>query len=299
MDPAPVPTWLPRFLDGALAIATALALASALFAGPLRVLRLYEEGTAVAVRTVAEAEREVARKALIDETLAQEREKAAPLLQRLLAPDEERLVRDLFVSLAKGVDFEVADLRLGTRRPGAPLDAVPLYAELRGEATALPPFFADFYAQRRLLRLVAMDVQRRGDPGQVALRMQWEYGTLPRADAPPPDPAERFSAPVVFALISPDSLPTWLDGARRQAESQAARLVELQPELRAVAAAGAAIEQLRARRLWLEAWERSGAAEGRAILRRLPELIQRAERQPERRAGLRPAAGGNLEIVEG
>lgn len=297
MDPQPAPAWIARWMEGALLATAALAVVSALLARPLRAVRLYEEGTEVATTTLGLAEREAARTALLEETWEQEQSTAAPFLSRLLARDDERKVSELLVQLAEGVDLDVHDLRLGTRRAGDPLDFVPLYAELRGDATSLPPFFADFYAQRRLLRLVAMDVERVDDG--IALRMQWEYGALPSQDPPPPSPKERFSAPVVLALLPEDALPSWFDGPREEAERVRSELIALEPGLVEVAALGAKIDRLRARRIWLEAWERSCAAEGRAILRRLPELQQRAAAHPERRAGLRPAAGGNLEIVEG
>lgn len=297
----PEPTGLPRPLLAALTLAAiALLGGSALLAlgrPALRQAELLDRAVEQCRAREAEARQWLARNPERSAGLAQAREGMDAHAQRLLSPDAgaETTARLRETALAAG--FEVGELALGTARSGEALDIVAARLVLEGDRVELPPLLSALYSQELLVRLVSLDVEvLRFGSQPVRAELRWEFPAPPRRRRATPPPPERWAPPAAANIEHAPSVAN--RNRRRWAELQqaAADLQGLAAPLSEAARVEALLQDLDEQQRSVERWISAGDAERRAVLRKLPALLQALDGSATGKAHLRPGPGGSLRV---
>jgi hypothetical protein len=294
----PLPRWVFGALGVALVAMAGLAALLALARPTLRQGRLISEATHVCEARTAEAADWLTREPELVMALERERRDAAERAPFLLHTDDEVVVRTALTSLAEGLGLEVLGFRLGTVRGGEAFDTVPASLKVAGDRAELPPLLAAFYAERRVVRLVALDLEapEYGTERMVAT-LRWEFASPVRSRAAPQQPEDRWAPPAVAA--TPEAaVASWNQGRWSALEEAVVGLRALGPELRRVAALEAERAALEQERRALARWRDASESERRAVLRKVPLLLRRLGVSAVGRAGLRPGPGGTLQIID-
>lgn len=295
--PPPLPrAWFLGF--GALA-ATLLGVGAvlALRMPTLRQGRLLDAATDACETRRVEASQELAKTPELTAQVAEAVEQAHRRADRLLQPGQEPPVRAWLEGLAETEGLTLDELLFAAARPGEAFGVVPVSLTLTGDRAELPPFLERFYAQPRVVRLVALELETlKFGSGRIRATLRWEYAAPPTVvpGGAGPDPA---LAPPRAALASEASVA----GAnrRRWARLQAAagELRALTADLTGLAGLQAELDRLDEQSRAFERWIEHGRAEGPAMLRKLPRLIREVDVNALGSASLRPGPGGALQVV--
>ncbi len=297
VEPTPLPSSSARWVAVASALVAGLAVAFSFGLPTLRQGRLLDEGTEACATRTREAltwlEREESVAALLDVELTA----AVALQSALLSPDDSGAIEPQLELLGKQHGAALQLLRLGTRRSGTPLDTAPATAVFTGGRTGLPELLDGFYRQRRIVRLVALDVDLpRFGEDTIRTTLRWEYGAPSDRSVEADDPVLRWSPPVLLSRVGPGSVSTWNHGRWERLEEASVELRSLAPRLRRLAEMDAQRATLEEQRTAVARWREAQTAEQNAVQRRLPELLRRVDLSAEGKASLRPGTGGRLVV---
>lgn len=301
-DDAPLPP-LPRIvadiLLSALVVIGGAGILVALAMPVLRQGKLIEAAREVCLERSAEAEEWLERQEEAEAALRGEWDLAQARGDRLLGIDEEVPVRNLLEEISQGFGLKVVDLHFGTVRRGEAFDAVPGSLRVSGDRAELPLFLESFYAQDRLVRLVALDLETISyGSDHVNVTLRWEYPAPARRRRDLEDPVAKWSPPTLCAASSLSSVAGWNRGKWQRMDRSASELRALAPRLEKLATVDAERRALERERQSLERWQQSSAAEAKAVMRKLPVLLGRLAVSAVGRAGLRPGPAGTLLLVD-
>jgi len=299
-DSDPSPT-LPPATRGLLTLGALLALGAAalmwLAMPVLRQGRLLEAATATCEGHTAEAKAWLDQEPEVAAALARERDAAQQRGALLLRADDEVVVRTTLSELASDASLEVGAFRLGTPRTGEAFDAVPASLELTGDRAELPPFLEAFYGQPRVVRLTSLEVETPEYGSERAtVLLAWEFAAPARTARRPDDPTSRWAPPAVASASVSAAIRPWNRDQWDVLGAAARELRGLAPDLRRLAGMEAERLQLEEERRAMERWQDATASEHRAVLRKLPVLLQTLDGSALGKATLRPGPGGTLRI---
>jgi hypothetical protein len=297
---APAPP-LPRPLLAALVLA-ALALlgAAALLAigrPALRQAHLLTAAEAACRARESDARAWLSRNPERSEALAAARARMDALAPRLLDPERGMEATDAIRAFALASGLGVEEATLGTPRAGEALDIVSGRLVAEGDRVELPPLLARLYEGPALVRLVSLDVEvQRFGAQPVKAELRWEYPAPPRRRPAASPTPERWTPPAAADPRYAGSVASANRGRWEALEAAAADLLALAEPLAEAARVEAVLEDLAEQERAVERWASAGEAEERAVLRKLPALLQALDGSATGRAHLRPGPGGGLRV---
>jgi len=295
----PLPRIVADILLSALVVIGGTGILVALAMPVLRQGKLIEAARNACVERSVEARHWLERQEQAEASLRSEWDLARERGELLLDIDEEVPVRNLLEEISGRFELEVLDVHFGTVRRGEAFDAVPGSLRVSGDRAQLPLFLERFYAQERLVRLVALDLETISYASEdVNVTLRWEYPAPARRRRDIEDPTAKWSPPTVCATSSLSSVAGWNRGKWQRMDRAAADLRALAPRLQTLATVDAERRALERERQSLERWELSSDSEAKAVMRKLPVLLSRLAISAVGRAGLRPGPGGTLLMVD-
>lgn len=295
------PPALPSMARGLLTLGALISLGAAALlwlAMPiLRQGRLLEAATVTCHERTEEAQTWIGREPEVTEALTREQVAADARAPLLLRADDEVLLRSRLADLAAATQLELTEFHLGMPRTGEAFDVVPATLQLNGDRVELPPFLEAFYRQPRVVRLVSLEVETPEFGSQRAsVTLAWEFAAPARTARVPADPTERWAPPAVASSQVSAAIRPWNRGRWEELRAAAAELRGLAPRLRRLAAMESERLGLEQERRAMERWQEATSSEHRAVLRKLPALLQRLDGSALGKATLRPGPGGTLQI---
>jgi len=295
----PLPRFVADLLLSALVVIGGAGILIALAMPILRQGKLIEAARQVCETRSAEAHDWLQRQAQSEEALRNEWDLARERGERLLDVDEEVPVRNLLEEISHSFSLRIDDLHFGTVRRGEAFDAIPGSLRVTGDRAQLPLFLEGFYAQDRLVRLVALDLETISyDSDDVKVTLRWEYPAPARRRRDLEDPVAKWSPPALCATSSLSSVAGWNRGKWQRMDRAASQLRSLAPELEHLATVDAERRALERERQSLERWEEASTSEAKAVMRKLPVLLSRLAVSAVGRAGLRPGPAGTLLLID-
>ncbi len=294
----PLPRYVADMLLSALVVIGGTGILIALAMPILRQGKLIEAAQQICEERSSEAGDWLQRQRESEEALRNEWDLARERGERLLDVDEEVPVRNLLEEISHSHSLRIDDMHFGTVRRGEAFDAIPGSLRVAGDRAQLPMFLEGFYAQDRLVRLVALDLETISyDSDDVKMTLRWEYPAPARRRRELEDPVAKWSPPALCATSSLSSVAGWNRGKWQRMDRAASELRSLAPELARLATVDAERRALERERHSLERWHDASLAEASAVKRKLPVLLGRLAVSAVGRAGLRPGPGGTLLLV--
>jgi hypothetical protein len=297
------PDGLPRpLLAGLVLLAIGLLGAGILLAlgrPALRQAQLLDAAIEQCREREADAKAWLARNPERSQALSEARTRLDARAERLLSPDRGLQATDELRASALAAGFAVDELVLGTARSGEALDIVAARLRVEGDRVELAPLLAHLYEQPQLVRLVSLDVEvPRFGSQPIRAELRWEYPAAPRRRAQGQVPSDRWAPP---SAASPTYAASVAGANRKRWQSlqeASDRLRGLGGPLAEAARVDAVLEDLAEQERSIDRWVSAGEAERRAVLRKLPALLQSLDASATGKANLRPGPGGTLRVEE-